>query len=790
MKNSKLILTSLLLLIFTISNAQQIFLSGKVLSTQQEPVEFANVLLKNTKEGSLPFGSITNADGSFKIEVPEQGVYELKISFVGYTEKVQTISVDKSVDIENIILEEEANTLGEVVVVGKLKIIERKEDKLIFNIQASPLKSGFDGMEVLARSPNVWVDENGGIQMRNESATILINGRAPNLSGANLTNYISNLRSDDIKAIEIQTHLSANTDAESSGGVINIILKKKAVGFDGNIRSVYTFKTKGDYNNQNNFNFNYGAEKWNVYGSYSYQQSTSESENNSSIDYFTSQNFLGEKGGLQRFVKRHNYQLGFVADPIENHVMGFEFFATNFESNYDNISLVDILNNGESIDNGIAQLIGDVDNDVYNVTFNYKWTLDTLKSNLKFFADYASSDVGRFNDAISSYEQGFYTGITERNDGVAGTNIYGLQADLEKYFQNGLKLELGSKLSNTQRENALLSEILIGDEWIPNQRTRSFDYDEQVSAGYISVSKKIKEDYFLKIGVRTEHTNLERKDLNQDSIIQQNYTDWFPSFYLSRDLPKDNTISISYSKRLRRPSFQLLNNYVIKINDFRFELGNPELRPEYVNNYELSFKQKRQTFDLYYQKTREAVNGIYFLEGDVSFYKKFNDGSQTQFGLSYNRFGNLYKWWFIRASLGVYNRKFTEESGIDNFQRSTGYVSLNNNFKLNKTTSLELRGYYRSKHEDAYYIAAQIYDVNLMLQKTFFNKKLSARIYLSDIFNTLIYENERPFATFKSSNSHKPQTRNIRLWISYNFSGKNKATKRKNRSKNEATRRL
>jgi len=413
-----------------------------------------------------------------------------------------------------------------------------------------------------------------------------------------------------------------------------------------------------------------------------------------------------------------------------------------------------------------------------------------LKSNLKFFADYANSNVIRFNNAISSYEQGIYEGISERNDASAGTSIFSLQADLEKYFNNGLKLELGSKLSNTQRENVLLSDFLIGSEWVPNNRTRSFDYDEQVSAAYLSVSKKIKEDYFLKVGLRTEYTDLERIDLNQDSAITQTYTDWFPSLYLSRNLPNDNSISLSYSKRLRRPAFQLLNNYVTKVNDFRFELGNPELRPEYVHNYELSLKQKKQTLDFYYQKIKEAINGIYFLEGEVSFYKKFNSGSQTQYGFSYNRFGNLYKWWNIRASVGLYNRKFTEESGVDNFQRTTGTIRLNNIFKINKTTNFEVSGFYRSKHEDAYFIAFPIYDVDLMLQKTFFNKKLSARIYFSDIFNTLVYKNERPFLTFKSSFIRKPQTRVVRLWLSYNFSGKNKTTKRKNRSKNDATRRL
>ena len=145
-------------------------------------------------------------------------------SFIGYADFRKKVTILESKEISTIILPPVTNKLGEVVVTAERKIIEQKEGKLFFNVQASPLKSGFDGMEVLQRSPNILVDENSGIIMRNEAATVMINGKILNLSGGQLASYIRNIPSDQIQRIEIQTHLSANTDAESSGGVVNIIL--------------------------------------------------------------------------------------------------------------------------------------------------------------------------------------------------------------------------------------------------------------------------------------------------------------------------------------------------------------------------------------------------------------------------------------------------------------------------------------------------------------------------------------------------------------------------------------
>ncbi len=770
--------------------AQDLSVVGKVSDTAQSPIEFANIYIHHKENKAIQIGTITDPNGAFQIAIPQNGTYELVISFIGFSDWKKTIDIDKGIDIGTISLEAIVNELEEIVVTAERNIISRKEDKLIFNVAASPLKSGYDGLEVLQRSPNVIVSPDGNISMRNEAPTLMINGRISNLSGEDLANYISNLQSEDIKTIEIQSHLSANTDAESSGGVINIILKKKPVGFDGTLRSDYTIKGGGFNGHYNGLNFNYGAQKWNIYGNYNYSANTGDNKLQNSFDYFDTEELIETDELFISDFGQHNYRLGFVGDISTNQVIGIEAFGRDNVYNFENIGQVNSFLQGHLIEDGTALTTGQTDAKLNNLTLNYTWTIDTTNTNLSIFADVADQQVIRTNTSASTYNQGVYEDLTERNIAPANTTIYSIQADLEKYFKNEIKLETGLKLTNTDRENTLLSDILINQNWTATNRTTSFNYSEQVLAGYAAINKKLGEKYFAEIGLRVEETDLSRLDLEDNSTIQQNYTNWFPSFFLSRDLPENRSISLSYSKRLRRPPFQFLNNNAIKINDFRYELGNPDLIPENVHNWELSFKEKKQSIDFFFQRTTEAINGIYFLEGQIAYYQKFNEGIQQQFGFTYNRFGNLTDWWYIKGLSSIYNRKFINEAGADSFEQMVVRLDISNNFKLNETTSIDLLARYISQDKDAYFIVDGRYALHLMLQKTFLKKQLNCRIYVNDLFNTLDFRSERPFDNFKATRHQKWRSRNLRLRITYNFNGKNKVNKRKNKSNNEAHRRL
>ncbi|MEL6941901.1 MAG: outer membrane beta-barrel protein, partial [Bacteroidota bacterium] len=581
-------------------------------------IEYASVWLQNIQNTDLSRGAITDEKGQFELQVPQAGNYQLQIRFLGYEDWQQELEIKQSIDLGKIQLTTTSNLLEGVTVTDSRPIIERVEDKLVFNVASSPLNAGYDGIEVLQRSPNIWIAPDGSILMRNEAATIMINGRILNWSSEDISNYLSNLNSEDIQSIQIQTNLGANVDAESSGGVINIILKKKRLGFRGNLRNYLTYRGQHYYTAYSSINFDYGAEKWNLYGNYNYTFHNSEIITNSSIDYFQDNLQLATIQDQQDTMRLHNFRLGAVVEPVDNHVFGIEIFGLDRHRIFDQDNYVSFTEPDGIVDQGLTLFRDDIFTESYNATLNYKWTIDTLNSQLQFFADYALQQHDRDNLAESSYEFGVYPAITERNRSNAKTTIYSMQLDLEQYFLSKTKLEAGAKLTFTERANSLRSEYFETSEWIANDRTTAFNYNEQITATYASISQPIGEHYFAKAGIRLEHTKLERLDLFAEDLVEQNYWTWVQNAYLSRDFEDKTSLSLSYSQRIRRPSFTQLNNNVRKINDFRFELGNPDLQPEYVHRFELSYNQKKQTIATYYNLTTDAINGIYFLEDQIA----------------------------------------------------------------------------------------------------------------------------------------------------------------------------
>ncbi|MEM9921774.1 MAG: outer membrane beta-barrel family protein, partial [Bacteroidota bacterium] len=536
-------------------------------------------------------------------------------------------------------------------------------------------------------------------------------------------------------------------------------------------------------------NFNYGAEKWNVYGTLSYRFAETEltyDENILNYNREVSPNFIRNLHIWEESLATQNYKLGFVSDPFKNHVFGFEGYVRVQNENVDNDGTISAEHNGTELDVGTADFDREQDNNLYNMTFNYSWKMDSINSQFNLFAEYLNKQTDGFSAANSVYQKGVFDNSAERFNSKVGTEIYSVQADFTKRFKKNLNLEMGLLATYIDRENDLLSDFLVNNEWVENERSNAFTYTEEIVGGYISMSKRFKEKNFFQIGLRLEDTKLERIELLDNSVIEQDYLNLFPSVYFSRDLKNGNSLSANFSRKFRRPDFYFLNNYVIKLNDFSFEQGNPDLRPEFVNKLQVSFNQSNQTTAAYFHKTTNAINPTYTLDGSVAFFQLKNIGERTQYGIEYNRFGNINKWWFIKGMVDVFYRYFTDDNGQNSFKTFAGYMTLSNTFKINKTTSFDISGEYESPHKDAFINKSYNYYIDLMLQKTFLDNQLTCRIYLFDVFHNWRHVDKRPFETFETNFNLRYRTRMLRLWVGYNFASKSKVSERKIQSKNDA----
>ncbi|MEO1257337.1 MAG: outer membrane beta-barrel protein [Bacteroidota bacterium] len=221
-----------------------------------------------------------------------------------------------------------------------------------------------------------------------------------------------------------------------------------------------------------------------------------------------------------------------------------------------------------------------------------------------------------------------------------------------------------------------------------------------------------------------------------------------------------------------------------------YAAGNPALQPEFFGKYELGYLLKKHQFTLYFNNVKDAINGIYLLDGEVTTYQQFNNGAQRQYGLTYNWTGQLFDWWYFSPSGNVFYREFINEDNVSMFGQTSYRLKVNNNFKINKTTSIDFAGRYISPKKDAFYEAAARYEANIIFKKSFLHKKLNARIYIHDIFNTRRFINRRPFADFETRNDRNPRSTGVTFYLAYHFSNNHKTSDKTNRSGNDAVDRL
>jgi outer membrane receptor protein involved in Fe transport len=786
------IFTLISFFIFSICYSQN-SVSGVVVDEKNKPIEFANVFIQKSEISDKIFGSTTNGKGEFNIvlnEMDAQNKYRVTVSFIGFETWTKTMIIDKTIDLNIIVLKEESSELQEIIIISKTPTITKVQDKIIFNVQNSPLKSGYNGVELLKNTPLVWVDENESILMRNETATILINGQKVNMSGDNLATYLSNLNSGAVKSIEIQTNKGASTDATSTGGIINIILKEKSLGIKSQVNLVYSHKREDYYSLYPSINVSYGSENWNIYGNYNRVMKNSYLELTNDV-FFNELNRQNKSKRMKKTkVNRNSFKLGFVREINIKHNLGIEVFGRFGNTDYSTLGKAFYYLENSLNDNGLNNTLGNSNKNNINGILNYSWKISP-KDQLNTFVDYSTSTSKNNSSVTTTYEEGSFEDNINTYDSDTETTIYAIQTDYIKTLKNDTKFELGVKFTYSDRDNNLVPRFFENPDFvIYTDQLSNFNYRENVLASYVSFDQTFKEKNYLKVGVRMENTDLNKTNRIDNSSVKQNYTSFFPSIYFSRKLTPKKTLSASYSRSLRRPSFRDLNNDVLKINDFQFVLGNPDLQPEFIDKYELSYHVKKNNITLYYNKTNEAINGVYFLEEDIAYYKKFNVGSQLQYGIEYSTSQKLNDWWYLNFSSYLFNRKYIDQQENSMFEKATLGIKIYNNFKINKTTSIDLSSRYISPKSDAFYEASEYYNIDIGLKKTFLKKKISLRIDVKDIFNTLEYRNKRDFSNYTTIAHTKPITRFLSLRLMYNFSNNNKLLGKKNKSKNDNYKRL
>ena len=779
------LLSALFFLAFT-STAQNI--NGVVKDNDGKFLANASVSLLNAKDSSVVKLAVTNASGAYQFKNINKGRYLTNATFVGYANAYSAVfEVAGSGDVTapTVSITKINNGLKDVVVTAKKPLIEVKADKTILNVENSINAVGNDALELLRKSPGVLVDKDDNISLSGKNGVqIYIDGKPSPLSGSDLSTYLKSLQSSQIEAIEIITNPSAKYEAEGNAGIINIRLKKnKSFGTNGSINAGYNIGIYPKYNA--GVSFNHRDKNVNIFGNYNYNNSRNEGFMNiyrvqldTIFDAHSKMLFDSKshsfKAGVDYFINNKNtigvMVNGNLSDPHftnqSNTVISYQ--PTN---KVDRILKAD--NSSVSTKNNV------------NANINYHFA-DTSGHELNVDADYGYYDI-----KSDQYQPNFYydpTGIDLQNqyiyNMIAPTkiDIYSAKADYEQNFKKG-KLGYGAKFSYVKTTNNFdRYNVYTNDKLLDTLRSNNFNYKENINAAYVNYNRQFK-SIMIQAGLRVENTNSEGLSngynwngnyVAYDSTFKRNYTDFFPSAAITYNKNPKNQWGLSYSRRIDRPAYQDLNPFEFKLDEYTYQKGNTHLTPQYTNSVSL-------TNTLFYSLTTRLTYShvadvfsqiIDTADRSKTFITKKNLATQNMVSLNISMPWQK-KWYSVFANINSYYSHYKADFGVGRTIDLDVYavnVYAQQTFKVAKATSLELSGFYSSPSIwQGTFKSGAIWSVDGGVQQGFFKGKATAKLSVTDIFQTLRWSGVSNFAGQYMRVNGGNESRQLRVSFLYRF---------------------
>jgi iron complex outermembrane receptor protein len=754
--------------------AQDSFLlSGVTRDERAETLPFASIALFAPGTESKPLkGVLSDEKGAFRIPVTA-GSYTVLISMVGYKSQRKNITVTGNIDLQDIMMEPDAKILGEVQVTARKPLISRKIDRYVLNVSESVLSSGRGTFELLNYAPGV-VTIGNAISINGNTATkIMVNGRLLRLSGEQVQNYLANLRSEDVESIEVIPNPGAEFEAEGGGGLINVILKRQRTGgLDGNIGIGATTPKMPSYNSS--AQLNYGYKKLQLYGSYNFTKKKTTAElhdirSQSGLDYRTDINTITQS-------KAHNFRAGAGYDLSARQYLGLEFNGNFNKASSNSLSdalLTDPANNRyQNID---GNFLTQTNNKTYTLSINYDWKLDTLGSTFNLIADYTNNDRHSLGNFASQYSDAQFQPLFDsiyRNAAPVGIKNYNAAANYVKVFSNAGQLKLGIKYTSTNTANDVIYEYLAPNGYInDNARSNRFDYTEMIAAVYAQYNFSLGKTK-VQLGLRGENTDTEGLSVTSSQMNNRGYFNLFPSVFLKRQLNTKHTISLNYGRRLDRPTFNSLNPFEWRIDDYTYISGNPYLKPQFTNSLNLSYLYLGKYNLTLFASQTDGVFAQYLRNNEendiVANYGWENLSSQKYYGANLYIPVTVAKWWSMVNNLMLYRNIIEFDAGDSKRTIFSGKTT--QNISLYQSLRLELSGLYQSKYNNSNQVFVPNYYIDLGLSNSFFKKKLTARALITDLFDTNRSDYEINSGNLKLLEKQKYLTRRFSIQLIYNFS--------------------
>ena len=775
-------------------------IEGLIKDGQGIPLVGATVNLLNFNDSSSVKTMMANEDGKFVFKNLPKKVYIVSVSFMGYkTYKTNQINLDMQhpvLTLPVIILQQAGSTvLRDVVVTSQKKLIERKIDRTIVNVDAMISAAGGNALDVLAKSPGVMVDISGDISLNGiHGILVLIDDKPTYMSVQDLAAYLRSLPGAMLDKIELMANPPSKYDA-AGNAIINILLKKnRATGFNGALSLGYS---QGVYAGSNpSLNVNYRYKKVNIFGNAGY--SADHNFNEESFD----RNFLNTVNQPVSAERTNSfYKYSSASSNIRS---GIDYFVsskttigllvsagTRSGNDYGKYSTgqYNAVNSLDSSTKGSTENTHQWKNESVNLNFLHKFG----KVGTAITADLDYIHYHSYARQFSPYEVYLPDGSLSNADSIleilpSDIKIWSAKADYTQTLQGSAKMEAGVKSSYIITDNSSNWFNETNGFFIPDySNTNHFIYKENINAAYLTASKEWKH-WAAKAGLRAENTRSGGQQLGNivvpDSSFTKHYTILFPTFYLQHKFGEsgNSNITFSYGLRVRRPGYQQLNPFILYRDAYTYTAGNPNLSPSmnHIFNLEYSYKNIFGV-SLSYMHINSTIYSLTQTSGQVLVTRPVNFGIDNSFNIRPYVSVSPVKGWNLDADILLFRLVSSGNAYGQSVQKSmiTGELEVNNQFRMKHGWSAALNGLFPGRMGGAQTYSNPFWRIDAGVQKMVLKGNGTIRASINDIFHTNKLSDKTIIpGVLMASHTNVTDTRRINLTFSYRFGKDANARKR------------
>lgn len=758
-------------------------IKGRVTDAQSgAPLSYATISLFSAADSSLMDGTITDENGVFSMDA-KPGSYFAKAEFLAY----EPLFLDKilvknaAVDLGNIKLSAASTTLEEVVVQAEKSTMQMSLDKKVFNVGKDLGNAGGNAAELLSNIPSVQVDVEGNVSLRGSgNVRILIDGKPSGLVSLNGAAGLQQLQGSLVERVEIITNPSARYEAEGIGGIINIVLKKEQRnGFNGSVDVVGGYPA----NYGLALNVNYRHERVNFFVNYGISHRTSPGDGS-----LYQRSFAGDTSFIYRqtnerdqvvFAQNARAGLDFYINPKNILTAAYSLRRTDGDRTVD-YRYRDYIFDENNLQSISTRRQYEVETEPYSeYSLTYKKTFD--RKGQEFVAEARVLDYWEESD--QDYTEKYYlpdgspSGEADKlqhSYNYESERQYLFQADYVHPFSKEGKLEGGLRSTLRDMDNDYILTELINGVW---ETRDGFDdrflYLENIHAAYAIFGNKVHQ-FSYQLGLRAELTDITTELVESDYVNKRNYTNFFPSAHVTYDLPKDNAVQVSYSRRIRRPRYNDLSPFVTFSDERNYWSGNPDLKPEFTDAFELGhikyFDEGSLTSSIYYRHTTDEIERIRRVdENGYSATRPENLNTEDAYGLEFTSNYNPTKWLKLDGNINFF-RAVTDGGNLGaDYQADTysWFARVTSRFTFWKNTDLQVRGNYEAKEQTTQGYRKPIAYLDLAMSQDLLNKNATITLNVSDVFNSRRHRHITEGSTFYTETDGQWRRRQINLTFSY-----------------------